>query len=35
MQTIEFDGLPTGVTLQIKDVLLIGTAPTQEEKESA
>jgi hypothetical protein len=35
MKTIEFDGLPAGVTLQVNDVLLIGTAPIQKEKESA
>jgi hypothetical protein len=35
MRTVEFDGLPQGVTLQVDDVLIIGTAPIKEEKESA
>jgi hypothetical protein len=35
MKTIEFDGLPQGVTMQVNDILIIGTAPIQEEKESA
>lgn len=35
MQIVEFDGLPQGVTMQINDIILKGTAPIQEEKESA
>ena len=39
MQTIEFEGLPEGVTILINNVLVIGIAPvkkeTEKEKESA
>jgi hypothetical protein len=35
METIEFDGIPKGVTLRIGDIIVIGTGPIQEEKESA
>jgi hypothetical protein len=36
MQTLEFAGLPAGVTIQINDTLVIGTGPIEkQEKESA
>jgi hypothetical protein len=35
MQTIEFDGLPAGVAIQINNIIVIGTAPVKQEKESA
>jgi hypothetical protein len=35
MKTVEFDGLPYGITIQVNDVLVIGTGPVKEEKESA
>jgi hypothetical protein len=36
VQTLEFVGLPTGVTMQINDTLIVGTGPTEkQEKESA
>lgn len=35
MQTVEFEGLPAGVTIQIENVLVIGIGPIKEQKESA
>jgi hypothetical protein len=35
MKSVEFDGIPAGVTILINGVLVIGTGIKEEERESA